>query len=266
MRSSYGMSGYRLATAARALDEQAVAELHDVGLVDGRDLLPAEPARIVERELGDSRGRLLGDDLQTFDDARDDHVLEAGVQILGVLANDHEVHVLKPARDARQVGDRSQVRKEVERLPDLDVDAGEPATDRRRDRALERDVVPPNGLHDLDRAASCRFVPRLSGRRRDAPSRWSTPDAASTTDDGVRHLRPDAVAGDEGNRVRPRRHQCRSVASIHSRPTPAASVKAIEAGGHGVPFVRTPREPDCRPEGWRLTRTCSSAKPFDARA
>ena len=36
---------------ADALEKQAVAELHDVRLVDGRDLLPAVPPRVLEGEL-----------------------------------------------------------------------------------------------------------------------------------------------------------------------------------------------------------------------
>lgn len=38
-----------------ALQEQAVAELHDVGFVDGGDLLPVVLDGVVERELGDSQ-------------------------------------------------------------------------------------------------------------------------------------------------------------------------------------------------------------------
>ena len=50
-------------------------------------------ARVVEGEPGDPRRRLLGDDLQALDDAGDDLVLEAGVEILGVLADDDQVDV-----------------------------------------------------------------------------------------------------------------------------------------------------------------------------
>ena len=167
------MSGIPLRDGARALDEQAVAELHDVRFVDGRNLLPAEPARIVEGELGDPRGRFGGDDLQAFDDAGDDHVLQAGVQVLGVLANDHQIHVLKPAGDARQIRHRSQVRKEIEPLPNLDVDAGEPAANRRRDRALERDAIPAYRLHDFIGQRLARPFSGDQSRHRDVPRQWA---------------------------------------------------------------------------------------------
>ena len=110
------MSVYSRETFARALEEQPVAELHDVRLVDGGDPLAAVRARVLEGELRDARGGLLGDDLQALDDARHDLVLEAGVQVLGVLADDDHVDVVEPALDARQVAHRAQVRVEVERL------------------------------------------------------------------------------------------------------------------------------------------------------
>ena len=52
-------------------------------------------ARVLEREPRDPRRRLLGDDLQALDDAGDDLVLEAGVEVLGVLADDDQVDVLR---------------------------------------------------------------------------------------------------------------------------------------------------------------------------
>ena len=77
-----------------ALEEQAVGQLHDVRLVDGGDLAPAVGDRVLEREPGDPlRGR-AGDDLDALRGVRPDHVLDAGVEVLGVLADDDEVDVL----------------------------------------------------------------------------------------------------------------------------------------------------------------------------
>ena len=42
---------------ARALEEQPVAELHDVGFVDRGDLLAAVPPRVLERKFRDARRR-----------------------------------------------------------------------------------------------------------------------------------------------------------------------------------------------------------------
>ena len=50
---------------------------------------------VLEREPRDARRRLLGDDLQALDDAGHDLVLEPGVEVLGVLAHDDQVDVLR---------------------------------------------------------------------------------------------------------------------------------------------------------------------------
>ena len=90
--------GYARATSRTHVEEQPVADLHDVRLVDRRDLLAAVArARARTRSCAMRVEASLGDDLQALDDTRDDFVLEAGIQILGVLADDHEVD----AREAR---------------------------------------------------------------------------------------------------------------------------------------------------------------------
>ena len=111
--------------AADAVEEQPVAQLHDVRFVDRGHLLPPVPPRVLEREVRDARRRLLGDDLQALDHARHDLVLEAGVEILGVLAHDDQVDALEARVDAGQVPDRPQVRVQIERLAQPDVHARE---------------------------------------------------------------------------------------------------------------------------------------------
>ena len=74
------------------------------GELVGRDLL-----RLLEGELGNPRRRLLRDDLQALDDARHHLVLEAGVEVFGVLADDHDVDPREAARHARKVDDRTQI-------------------------------------------------------------------------------------------------------------------------------------------------------------
>ena len=58
-------------------------------------------ARVLEGEARDARGGGLGDDLERLDDAGHDDVLEAAVEVLGVLAHDDEVHALEAALDRR---------------------------------------------------------------------------------------------------------------------------------------------------------------------
>ena len=82
--------------------------------------------RVLEREPRDARRGVLGDDLQALDDAGHDLVLEAGVQVLGVLADDDEIDALEARRHARQVPHRPQVGVEIQRLAQADVHAREP--------------------------------------------------------------------------------------------------------------------------------------------
>ena len=86
------MSGKALAHRARAAQKQSVGHLHDVGLVDGVDLLAAVLARVFKSEFGDARGAFLGDHFDGFDHAGNDFVLQADVFALGVFAHDDQVH------------------------------------------------------------------------------------------------------------------------------------------------------------------------------
>ena len=86
-----GDLGILLRDVARAADEQAVRQLHDVGLVDGVNLLAMHAARVLEGEPGDARGSLFGDDLQALDHAGHDFMLDARVQSLGIFANDDQI-------------------------------------------------------------------------------------------------------------------------------------------------------------------------------
>ena len=111
-----GCRGTRARHVADAVEEQPVAELHDVRLVDRRHLLAAVPPRVLEGELRDARRRALGDDLQALDDAGHDFVLEPGVEILGVLADDDEVDALEPRR-RRRAGSRPAAGSRTDRAP-----------------------------------------------------------------------------------------------------------------------------------------------------
>ncbi|HVM68664.1 MAG TPA: isocitrate/isopropylmalate family dehydrogenase, partial [Gaiellaceae bacterium] len=113
--------GVLLRDVARDVKEEPVRELHDVRLVHGRDLAAAVAARVIEGELDDLPCARLGDRLDRDPGvaadvpvaARGEPVeqlvgvlgalleLDAGVQVLGVLAHDDEVDVLVARADAR---------------------------------------------------------------------------------------------------------------------------------------------------------------------
>ena len=70
--------------------------------------------------------------------------LDAGVHVLGVLAEDDDVHLLglrHRRRRALEVAHRPDAGVEVEHLAQRDVQAADAAADRRRQRPLDRDLV-----------------------------------------------------------------------------------------------------------------------------
>ena len=81
-------------------------------------------------------------------------VLDAGVQVLRVLAHDDDVDAVVAGADARVRLARAHARVELELVAERDVDRAEAGADRGRDRPLERDAVA------LDR------LERLVGKRR----------------------------------------------------------------------------------------------------
>jgi hypothetical protein len=141
--SSYAMSGYSRRRAT-LLEEQAVAHLHDVGLVNRRHLLAPVRRAYSKANLRDARRALLRDDLQALDDAGNDLVLEPGIEVLGVLAHDDQIDAWNRAA-RRQVPHRPEIRVEVERLAQADVHAREPVADRRGHRPFQRHLVAPDG-------------------------------------------------------------------------------------------------------------------------
>ena len=182
--------------ALHAFEEQPVAHLHDVRLVDRGDTFASVTLRVGERELRDAGGGFERDDLQALDDARHDLVLETGIEVLGVLAHDDEIDVLVARRHTRDVPDGTEIRKELERLAQADVHAGKPASNRRRQRPLERNLVARNRLEQCFRKR--RAVLLDGGRAREVRFPFDI-EAGGLDDlhDGVGDLRPDAVAGDQ---------------------------------------------------------------------
>ena len=182
--------------------------------------LPAVGDRVLEGEPGDPLRGGPGDDLDALGRVGADHVLDAGVEVLGVLADDHQVDVLVARVEALHRARRAQVGVQPERLAEADVDAAEAAADRRRDRSLERDLGPPDGLEHVvrqrrpvfgdDRLARLDRLPLegQAGRVEDAAGR-------------LRQLRTDAVAGDQGDSVGHAR-DC-SGQRIRRRPAPRSA-------------------------------------------
>ena len=135
--------------------------------------------------------------------------LDAGVDVLGVLAEDHDVHqlrVLDGRRRALEVAHRPHAGVQIEHLAQRHVQAADAAAHRRRQRPLDGDLVLLDRFERVVRAATrrsapCAFSPASTSnqtRRRLPPYAFG--------DRGIEHAHagaPDvgagAVAFDEGN-------------------------------------------------------------------
>ena len=119
---------------------------------------------------------------------------------LRVLADDDEIHALEPRRDAGQIPDGPQVRVQVERLAEPDVDAGEPRPDRRRHRPFQRDLVAANRVDELHRQRLSRALERDDAGLKALPfDRHAR--GGENPQDRFGDFGPDAVAGDERDPV-----------------------------------------------------------------
>ena len=125
-----------------------------------------------------------------------------GVEVLGVLADDDQIDALEPRRHARQVPHRPQVRVQIERLAQADVDAREALADGRADRSLERDLVSP----DRCRASS-------AGSASPVRSKATTP----------ANCRSQSIETPAASRIR-------STASVTSGPMPSPGMSVIVWG------------------------------------
>lgn len=135
-----------------AFQEQAVAELHDVGFVDGSDLLSVVLNGVVKRELCDSQRLGLGDNFEALNDSGNGFVLESRVFTFGLFTNDDGVDVLVTNGDSRQAGDVHNVGVQVKLVTQLHVEGLEFASATEigsRQDSLEADFVLADGGDDI---------------------------------------------------------------------------------------------------------------------
>ncbi len=147
------------------LAERALGELHDVALVDERDAFARVAQRVLDGRARQSLRSLARDRLDADaaglgkPDLRDAHLvleerdqlarlgglgrpLDAGVDVLRVLAEDHHVDLLGPLHGTRHAGEpphRPQAHVEVEHLAERDVEGADAAAHGRRQRSLDPD-------------------------------------------------------------------------------------------------------------------------------
>ena len=162
-----------------------------IGLIE----MPASSRIYGARELLDrvaQHGAVLGALLE----------LDAGVEVLGVLAHDHEVDVAVARAHAGVALARAHLREQVERLAQRDVDRAEAGADRRRDRALDRDARVRDRLdHGVGQRIAAVLGHDVGARLADVPVELDSgglEDAAG----GFGELGADPVAGDQCDAMR----------------------------------------------------------------
>src|SRR5215213_1661744 len=121
--------------------EETVGKLHDVGLVDHGDVFATLFFGSFEGHATDTLGALAGDDLDRLRRVFADGVFHAGVEVLGVLAVDHDVDVLVRRLYARQAQGWPDVPVEVELLTQRHVHGPEPRPYRCGQRPLNGYLV-----------------------------------------------------------------------------------------------------------------------------
>ena len=205
-----------------ALEEQAVGQLHDVGLVDRRDLAAAVGDGVLEGEARDPLGGGAGDDLDALGGVLADHVLDAGVEVLGVLADDHEVDVVVARLEALDGAGGPEVGVQAEDLAQGHVDAAEAGADGRRDGALEGDLVAPDRLQHVVRERGPVLGHDAFAGVLDLPVERDAGGVKDTAG-GLRQLGTDPVAGDERDSV--------GHGPILATPRPAGVTRTPQSGG-----------------------------------
>jgi len=180
-----------------ATEEEAVAELHDVGLVNRSHFLPIELGRVIESKLGNSVGLLGGDDLEALDNTLHRLMFQTRVLALGLLSNDDEVHVVVLAGDPRYAGHLDDICVQIQLLAHLNVEWFHAlgGVGRGLQDPLQTQAVPGNGL---DNGGDRHRLSRVNlAQKEDLEVHWN-PSGLEDLLDGVHHLGADSVPGDEG--------------------------------------------------------------------
>src|SRR5437016_11802143 len=153
----------------RHLQEEAVGELHDVGLVHSGHLSPSMAAGVIEGKVDDARARCHRNGFDAEPRVEPDRLagggadlldhllgfrfalleLDPGIDVLGVLAHDDQVDVVVAGANTWVALAGADERVEVELLAQRDVHRSDPLPDRSRQRPFDCDFVAPDRLQHV---------------------------------------------------------------------------------------------------------------------
>src|SRR5438445_1486028 len=164
-----GNLGIFFRDVARTAQKQTIRQLHDIGFVDGVNLLALILASVFESKAGDARGCFLSDDFQTLDYARNNFVLKPAIKSLGICPDNDQVNAGIASGDMRQVTNGAKIRVKLEALAQFDIDTGEPATNRRSYRTLQSNSRALDRFDQLSRNVFVIFLVGVSARLESFP-------------------------------------------------------------------------------------------------
>ena len=199
---------------------EPVGVFHDVRLVNGGHLMATVVDRPLEREAEHALGAEYGDGLDADTrvganrpapkplDIGDQlerfrlslRELDARVEILGVLAHDHEVDVLVPAAHPGIRLARAHQRIEVQLATQRNVDRADAFADRRGQRAFDRHLVAPYRLEHVRRQRVAVLLHDPETGVVHLPIDCN-PGCIDDPARGIAHLRPHPITGDQRDRV-----------------------------------------------------------------
>jgi hypothetical protein len=185
--------------AAKA-EEETVGHLHDGGLVHDADLGLADVESVLEGVTEHALTGLAGDQLDRLNHTVHNNVLDAGVFALGVLTDEHGVDVVVGGLVSLDALAGTHVGEQVEGPSEGQVEGDVTLADGSSERALEGDKV---ALDRLDGGVGDNGLAVLVEVRGDIDRLPLDGHAGGGVDvlDGLRDLRTNAVALDQGNSV-----------------------------------------------------------------
>lgn len=182
--------------------EEAVSELHDVGLVDASDLGAAVGEGKGKSKLGDALRLGAGDNFEGLNNAGDTLVLKTRVLTLGVLTDDTQVNILVAGLVAGNVLDQADAGVDVELLAHGYVEAlVAGAADGSVKDTLEAELVATERGDTLTESVLSALTTILNTS--DIDLLPLNGDVVGLEDglDGLGNLGTDTVSGDEGDGV-----------------------------------------------------------------
>ena len=189
-----------LGDLATKVKEETVGHLHDSGLVDDANLGLANVLGVLEGVAEHAPGGLAGDQLDRLNNTVHNDVLDARVFTLGVLTDEHSVDVVVGGLVSLDALAGTHVGEQVEGPSEGKIERDVALANGSSERALEGDKV---ALDGLDGGVGNDGLAVLVEGGGDIDRLPLDGDVGGAVDvlDGLRDLRANAVALDQGNGV-----------------------------------------------------------------